>query len=96
MAKMNELIVMYEGSAYGELEILREDFAAMLRAMDLEVVEDVNIPESENGANPEAVREFARKNEMLFVELLVGCVPFYYCVKGNAAENKIKGWFKQK
>ena len=36
----------YEDNAYGEYEILREDFAKMLRALELKVVEDVNIKAS--------------------------------------------------
>jgi len=90
-----ELYVVYNGSVYGDYEILREDFAEMLRTLNLHVVEDVDIKESKCGANPKAVKDYAKKNQMIFVTLLIGDIPFYYAVKGNMAKEKIKGWFRE-
>jgi len=89
------ILIICKGSTYGEYEVLREDFADLLRALRLEVVEDVDIKESENGANPKAVEDYARKNKMWFVTLVVNDVPFYYAVKGNDVEGKIRFWFKE-
>ena len=89
------ILVVCKGSTYGEYEVLREDFADLLRALRLEVVEDIDIPESNDGANPKAIEDYARKNQMQLVTLLINGVPFYYAVKGNNMEGKIRFWFKE-
>jgi len=91
-----DILVVCKGSVYGEYEVLREDFADLLRALRLEVVEDVDIKGSEDGANPKAVEDYAKENQMRFVTLFINDVPFYYAVKGNAVEEKIRFWFKAK
>ena len=92
---LQKIEVKYNGTIYGEYGILREDFVRLLRELRLDVVEDVNIKESDFGANPKAVEEYARKRKMLFVTLSVNDVPFYFCVRGNMAEEKIRGWFTE-
>jgi len=78
---MRKIIIRYKGLLYGELEILQEDFAKILRALGFKVVEDVEIPETDFGAKPKAMEEYCRANEMTFVEFWVHEVPFYYAVK---------------
>jgi hypothetical protein len=85
MKKMERKIdLLYDGRLYGELELMREDFANVLRALHFDVVEDVSIKGSDFGANPEAVRKFCMKTGRTFVTLIIGSVPFYYAVRQNS------------
>ena len=87
---MNKLTVKFKGQPYGGLEVIREDFAGLLRGFSFKVVEDVDIPESDYGARPKAVEQYCATHKMTMVTLEVGCVPFYYAVKAEAE------WIKQR
>jgi len=78
---MRKIIITFVGHLYGELEVLREDFARVLRALGFKVVEDVEIPETDFGANPKAMEKYCKTHEMTFVEFRIQEVPFYYAVK---------------
>jgi len=71
----------YKGEPYGELEVMRKDFANVLRALNFEVVEDVDMPNTEDGIDFDAVKKYCEEHELTLVILWIDFVPFYYGVR---------------
>jgi len=78
---MRKIIVEYHGFLYGEPEILRRDFANVLRSFGFEVIEDVEIPELKEAPNPQGMEEYCKEKDMTLVVFWVREIPFYYAVK---------------
>lgn len=79
-----DVSVKLEGPLYGELEIVREDFAGLLRGLGFNVVEDVDIPKFLDGCLPTVVRDYCDEKDISMVTLYANDVPFYYAVNGES------------
>lgn len=85
-----DVSVELEGYLYGELEVVREDFAGLLRGLGFKVVEDVDIPKFLRSYDPGVVREYCWKKDVSMVTLYAHDVPFYYSVDADA------NWIRQR